>query len=150
MMRAWIAGALVLAGLIATPLFVPPAWLFLALPVGLAVLGWAVRCPHPGPLGLLPPLTTSEGTRTSPQWFCSRCGKTWAAAFDHDHPPIRRFDGFDESKAGAAAKRAEMLERQQRALAVRRSGVEPNKRPTLVTPELAEVVSMARGRRFGK
>ncbi len=85
-------------------------------------------CRHPGPLGLLPPVTNADGTRSTARWFCDRCGKTWPAAFERDQTPILRFDGYDQSKAPHAARRAQDLERRQRHLALRRAGLAPNRR----------------------
>jgi hypothetical protein len=96
-------------------------------------------CRHPGPLGLLPPVTSRDGTRSSAQWFCDRCGKTWAASFEREHTPVLRFNGYDQSKAVDAARRADELERRQRTLALRRAGLSPPRR----RPEReAEVVPM--------
>jgi hypothetical protein len=91
---------------------------------GLAVW-WFGRCHHPSPLGLLPPTTDAEGNRQPARWFCGACGVSWVAEFNRDSEPIRRFDGFDGSKAKDAARRADELERRQRALAVRRAGLDP-------------------------
>jgi len=85
-------------------------------------------CRHPGPLGLLPPLNNADGTRSPAQWFCDRCGKAWPAAFEREHSPVPRFDGYDQSKAPDAARRAQELERRQRALALRRAGLVPSRR----------------------
>ena len=93
--------------------------------LGVAAVWWFGRCHHPSPLGLLPPTTGADGTRQPPRWFCGACGASWVAEFDRDREPIRRFDGFDGSKAEHAARRADELERRQRALAVRRAGLEP-------------------------
>ena len=103
---------------------------------GLAALGiWVVAlvwrstwCRHPGPLGLLPPVANADGTRSPAQWFCDRCGKTWVASFEREQTPILRYDGFDQSKAQNAARRADELERRQRSLALRRAGLTPNRR----------------------
>jgi hypothetical protein len=86
---------------------------------------WLSRCHHPSPLGLLPPTTDADGTRRPARWFCGACGASWIAAFDRDREPIKRFEGFDGSKAEHAARRADQLERRQRALAVRRAGLDP-------------------------
>lgn len=96
-------------------------------------------CRHPGPLGLLPPVTNRDGTRSPAHWFCDRCGKTWAASFEREHTPILRFDGYDQSKAPDAARRADELERRQRTLALRRAGLAPARRRP--EPE-ADVVPM--------
>jgi hypothetical protein len=96
-------------------------------------------CRHPGPLGLLPPVTNPDGTRSSAHWFCDRCGKTWAASFEREHTPILKFDGYDQSKAPDAARRANELERRQRTLALRRAGLTPQRRRS---DREAEVVPM--------
>ena len=113
-----IAAALVTLGIQAG------AVVFVTALGGLAVW-WFGRCHHPSPLGLLPPTTDAEGHRQPARWFCGACGTSWVAAFDRDREPIRRFDGFDSSKAQDAARRADELERRQRALAVRRAGLDP-------------------------
>jgi hypothetical protein len=98
-----------------------------ALSLCAVVVVWrSAWCRHPGPLGLLPPIANADGTRSSAQWFCDRCGKTWPAAFEREHSPILRFDGYDQSKAPDAARRAQELERRQRLLAIRRAGLTPN------------------------
>jgi hypothetical protein len=73
-------------------------------------------------------VTNADGTRSAAHWFCDRCGKTWAASFEKEHTPVRRYDGFDQSKAAHAARRADELERRQRTLAMRRAGLTPNRR----------------------
>jgi hypothetical protein len=83
----------------------------------------AFRCSHPGPLGLLPPTTAGDGTRTPAQWFCDSCGKTWPAVFEREQRPIRRFEGYDASKAAEAARRADDLYKRQQAMAMRRAGL---------------------------
>ena len=93
--------------------------------LGIAMVWWFGRCHHPSPLGLLPPTTDADGTRQPARWFCGACGATWVAEFARDREPIRRFEGFDSSKAAHAARRADELERRQRALAVRRAGLDP-------------------------
>jgi hypothetical protein len=93
--------------------------------LGAVAVWWFGRCHHPSPLGLLPPTTDADGVRHPAQWFCGACGASWVAAFDRDREPIRRFDGFDSTKAEHAARRADELERRQRALAVRRAGLDP-------------------------
>ena len=80
------------------------------------------RCSHPGPLGLLPPITLPDGSRTPAQWFCDNCGKSWPANFEREQRPIPRFEGYDESKAASAAKRADDLYKRQHAMAVKRAG----------------------------
>lgn len=117
---------------------------------GIAGLGlWAVVvvwrsawCRHPGPLGLLPPVTNADGTRSAAHWFCDRCGKTWAASFEREQTPIRRYDGFDQSKAQDAARRADELERRQRTLALRRAGLTPNRRRPAREAEVVPLLSL--------
>jgi hypothetical protein len=89
------------------------------------------RCRHPRPLGLVPPTLGADGQRQGAQWFCGQCGRYWPAVFEHDHAPVQRFHGYDESKARAAAKRAADLADRQRELAVRRGGMpkRPASRP---------------------
>jgi hypothetical protein len=117
-----------------------------AAAVGAAGVWQFGRCHHPGPLGLLPPSTDDAGQPVPARWFCDACGKSWPAAFDHGQPPVRRFDGYDPSKAVTAAKRADDLARRQRALAVRRAGLEAPRQPKS-RPDSAEVVAI---RRFAK
>ena len=100
----------------------------------------AFRCAHPGPLGLLPPTTADDGTRTSAKWFCDSCGKTWPAVFEREQRPIRRFEGYDASKAAAAARRADDLYKRQQALAMRRAGL-ATRRSRVERPQ-ADVVSI--------
>jgi hypothetical protein len=127
-------------------------------PLGVAGLGAAMIalvwrlgvCRHPGPLGLLPPVTNPDGTRSEAQWYCDRCGKSWAAAFEHQPRLVRRFDGFDQSKAVGAARRAEELTKHQRRLALRRAGLGPVNRAPRVRANPAEVVPLAHVRQFVK
>jgi hypothetical protein len=88
-----------------------------------AAVVWRVwQCNHPGPLGLLPPVTAADGTRQPAQWFCDGCGHSWPAIFERDQQPVRRFEGFDQSKAAGAARRADELFRRQHQMAIRRAG----------------------------
>ena len=89
-----------------------------------AVTALTWRCRHSGPLGLLPPTTNADGTRTAAQWYCDACGKSWPAVFDRSQQPVRRFEGYDESKAVDAARRADELYRKQHAIARKRAGYE--------------------------
>lgn len=115
-----------------------------------AAVWWLGPCHHPGPLGLLPPVTNADGTRTHAQWFCDQCGKAWPAEFRREHQPVRRFEGHDESKAVTAARRAEELVKRRRTLALRRAGMEPHARPRIAADATAHVVPMSsRVRRFG-
>src|SRR5215216_2402767 len=93
----------------------------LAVLGGAAVLGFLAarlgRCHHSSP-GLLPPTTQDDGTRLGARWFCDSCGHTWPAGFERDTRPVVRYQGYDESKAIAAARRADTLAKQQRGLAL--------------------------------
>lgn len=84
----------------------------------------ALRCSHPGPLGLWPSTMNDKNEVVPAQWFCDRCGKSWAAGFDHGRPPVQKFTGYDESKAVRSALRASELEQRQRVLALKRAGFE--------------------------
>ena len=99
----------------------------------------AFRCHHPGPLGLLPPTTADDGTRLPARWFCDVCGQEWPANFEREHKPVTRFEGYDESKARTAARRADELYKKQQAMALRRAGV--TRRPRTERPA-AEVVAI--------
>jgi hypothetical protein len=127
------------------------SWPFvLAAVVGGVGVFWLGQCRHPGPLGLLPPTTEADGSAVPARWYCDSCGKTWPAEFDHGHPPVRKFDGYDPTKAVTAARRADDLARRQRALALRRAGLEaarPAKPQPEFHPDTAEVVEL---RRFAK
>jgi hypothetical protein len=134
-----------------------PWW---GLTLGIAVAGiLAVKlsgCSHDGPLALLPATRTSRA-RAATRWFCDECGKTWAANFDKVQTPVRKFTGYDESKAVNAAKRASDLVDRQRALALQRAGMRPaaTTRKPKAAPEPVhvpdhaghEVVPIGRGRR---
>jgi len=120
--------------------------------VGAYAVAQLLRCRHPSP-GLLPPVTADDGSRTGPRWCCHECGKVWPAAFEHESRPIQKYTGYDESKATAAARRAEALTRQQRGLAVRRSGLAGRSRATapqvpahVATHASADVVAIRRHR----
>lgn len=118
------------------------------LGVGVFVVSYLFRCRHASP-GLLPPITNTDGSRVSARWCCHECGKTWPATFEHDTRPIQKYSGYDESKAIAAARRADQLSRQQRGLAVRRAGTA--RRPRPVSPlASADVVAITRGHRMAK
>lgn len=147
MRRVVTSVVLVGTALAAVAAVVTGTWMMvLATAVAAAGLWQFGRCHHPGPLGLLPPSTDDAGQPVPARWFCDACGKSWPAAFEHGQPPVRRFEGYDPSKAVTAAKRADDLARRQRALAVRRAGLEAP-RPPRVQPESAEVVAI---RRFAK
>jgi len=81
------------------------------------------RCRHSGPLGLLPPVTVADGTHLPARWFCDSCGKAWPVGLSHDHTPVIKYVGYDQSKAPAAARRASDLERKTQELALRRAGI---------------------------
>jgi hypothetical protein len=127
-------------------------WIIIGAVGALALTAWQFgRCRHRGPLGLLPPTHDADGQAQPARWFCDACGKTWPAVFEREQRPIARFVGYDESKATAAARRAEELARKQRALAMRRAGIvpaAPAQRRQPSRPE-AEVVPILRKRRFG-
>jgi hypothetical protein len=92
--------------------------------VGLSGALWfASKCPHNGPLGLLPPVNDADGRQIPARWFCPDCSLEWPAAIEHGHQPVMRFSGYDESKASAARLRASQLETQQRTLALARGGM---------------------------
>src|SRR5690349_14609904 len=92
----------------------------------LAVIVWRLTsCRHPGPLGLLPATTDLDGSIVPPRWFCDACGATWTAHFEKAQTPVRRFSGYDQTKAVTAAKRAAELADRQHVLALRRAGLRP-------------------------
>ena len=128
---------------------------YIAAFIAMGVLGglaWHFgRCRHRGPLGLLPPTHDHDGTIIPARWFCDACGKTWPAVFERDQRPVVRFAGYDETKATAAARRAEDLVRKQRALAMRRAGIgaTAQARRARPRPDPAEVVPIHSTRRFG-
>jgi len=124
-MRRLIAQSIVLAvAVTGVALWVHRGWLLVGLGTAVAAGFWRFgRCPHPRPLGLLPPVTGSDGTRTPAQWYCGQCGERFPASFEHDHPPIQRFFGYDETKARNAARRAADLDDRRRQLAVKRAGM---------------------------
>jgi hypothetical protein len=120
------------------------------LAVALAMIVWRLgHCRHPGPLGLQPPITNADGTRTEAHWYCDHCGRSWPAAFEHEARVVRRFDGYDQTKAFDAARRAEELTKRQRHLALRRAGLEPI-RQARPRQNPAEVVPLAHVRQFVK
>jgi hypothetical protein len=137
-----------------TVIFVPEVRLAGLLAIGVLAAVAARKigyCQHPGPLGLLPPVTNPDGTRTEAQWFCDQCGRSWPAAIASEQRLVRRFDGFDQTKAMDAARRAEDLRRRQQHLALRRAGLEPAKRPpSRLRPDAAEVVPISQVRHFVK
>lgn len=103
----------------------------------------ALRCSHPGPLGLWPATVNDTGESVPAQWFCDRCGKSWAAGFDHGRPPVQKFTGYDESKAVRSAHRASELEQRQRVLALRRAGFEPAEAKRPQQPRISAAVAHA-------
>jgi hypothetical protein len=152
-MRQLTAGVLVLiAGAMAIRQAGAGGWVIAATIAALAVTAWQLgRCRHRGPLGLLPPTHDDDGHAQPARWFCDACGKTWPAVFEREQRPIARFVGYDESKATAAARRAEELARKQRALAMRRAGIVrvPAARREQPRRHEAEVVQILHKRRFG-
>ena len=145
MMRRLVASvALIAAGVAAAVAVVTGAWTFVLVAAVAGALLWRFgRCRHAGPLGLLPPSTNDAGLPVPARWFCDACGQIWPAAIEHGHPPVMRFHGYDQTKAVTAAKRADDLVRRQRALAVRRAGLETPRAPKLHR-HAAEVVAIRR------
>jgi hypothetical protein len=98
-----------------------------------ATLVWQMtRCRHTRPLGLLPPIMDGRGRIVPARWYCDSCGKSWPAMFERGKGPVRRFSGYDQSKAVAAAKRADELVEGQRALALKRAGMQKSARLPIV------------------
>lgn len=96
---------------------------------------WVSVCRHPGPLGLLPPTTADDGTRSPSRWYCDACGRSWPAGLESDHAPVVRFSGYDESKLPAAAKRAAAFEKQRTLLAAKRAGIAASRsEPAAIQP----------------
>lgn len=128
------------------------SWVIVGAIAVLALAAWQLgRCRHPGPLGLLPPTHEPDGSVVPARWFCDGCGRTWPAVFEREQRPVARFVGYDQTKATAAARRAEDLARRQRALALRRAGIvtaATNGRRSVARG--AEVVPILRKRRFGQ
>jgi hypothetical protein len=132
-----------------------PWW---ALAIGMAILALAAwrlsTCSHPSPLALLPATTELDGTPLPPRWFCDRCGKSWPANFEKEQKPVYKFNGYDESKAVHAARRATELADRQRQLALQRAGLRAaSKRAKTVrepvhAPDSADVVPIGQGRRL--
>ena len=146
-------------------------WLVILAAGVLAVGAWQLSvCRHAGPLALLPATSGLDGSTLPPRWHCDRCGATWPARFEKTHTPVRRFTGYDQSKAAIAARRAAELSDRRRALAVQRAGLSPGgsrqvgghaaarssvAKKAKPAPELAlapepsaDVVSIEHGRRF--
>jgi hypothetical protein len=84
----------------------------------------ALRCSHQGPLGLWPAMVNEAGEHVPARWFCDQCGRSWPAGIERGRPPVQKFAGYDPSKAVQSAQRATELELRQRALAVRRAGID--------------------------
>lgn len=142
MRRLWMSLVLLAAGAAIVAAALTGTWGYLLAAIVAGVGFWQFgRCHHQGPLGLLP-TTQPDGSTVPARWFCDACGRTWPASFEHGHPPIRRFQGYDPTKAVNAAKRADDLARRQRALALKRAGLE-TPRPKL-NPNAAEVVEIRR------
>ena len=152
----WFAAVVIFCALFVTALMTlgsQAGAVVLVSGLGVVAAWWFGRCHHPSPLGLLPPTTDADGVRRPAQWFCGACGHSWVAEFDRDREPIRRFDGFDSTKAEHAARRADELERRQRALAVRRSGLDPatsTARPPRPRVDRAPVVPIRQPQRLAK
>ena len=147
-MRRLLASFILLAaGASAVAAVVIGSWpLVIAALVAGAGFWYFGRCRHTGPLGLLPPSTDDAGSPVPARWFCDACGQTWPAAIEHGHPPVRRFEGYDPTKAVNAAKRADDLARRQRALALKRAGLDTARAPR-PQRDSADVVAI---RRFAK
>jgi hypothetical protein len=122
--------------------------LAMILPIAAAAaVIWRVwQCPHPGPLGLLPPVMAADGTRTPARWFCDACGHSWTANFEREHQPVRKFEGFDMSKATEAARRADELFRRQHQLANRRAGAARRARARRPAAEVVAIENVRRVR----
>jgi hypothetical protein len=89
-----IAGCALVLGSIFAMDHAAAIWTFAAL--GLVTLSgvWlALRCPHSGPLGLLPPVMNERRERVPARWYCDACGRTWPAGIEHGKPPIQKFSG---------------------------------------------------------
>lgn len=132
-----------------------PWWGLAVLMLGATALAWKLSsCPHSGPLALLPATADLDGTMRSARWYCDDCGLEWAAHFEKDQTPVRKFIGYDESKAVNAAKRASELAERQRSLALQRAGLRPaTRKPKTIrepalSPETADVVPIGHGRRL--
>lgn len=128
----WICGTVIAAVGVIVGLWSAPRdlWMGLTVIVGsLTFAAWLWRCPHHGPLALLPATTRMDGTPDPARWFCQDCGKTWPANFDKTTEPIQKFTGYDEAKAVQSAQRAKDHEDRQRKLALARGGQKPAKAP---------------------
>jgi hypothetical protein len=86
------------------------AWWEAAL--GLAVVGalaWQfARCPHEGPLALLPPTVDLQGRPLPARWHCDQCGRTWPAAFGRTRAyslPSSSRCGQSSDEAGSSSQR---------------------------------------------
>jgi hypothetical protein len=153
-----IVACIVLLLVLAGGLWVPalPWWGLAALMAAAAVLAWKLSsCPHRGPLALLPATAGLDGAMRPPRWYCDACGLEWEAHFEKAQTPVRKFTGYDESKAVHAAKRAAELADRQRTLALQRAGLRPAARkvktarpPALSTDAADVVVPIRQGRRL--
>lgn len=101
-----------------------------------AAIAWLLmRCPHTGPLALLPASTDFLGTARPPRWFCDGCGREWPAHFERAQTPVQKFSGYDESKAVRAAEReAEMVEARRRLALTRAATPAAAKKATPAEP----------------
>ena len=114
-------------------------WVLAGVP-GASLLGLAAavavlaRCRHRGPLGLLPAVVGEDGKRRPERWFCPACGRTWPTTDHRDTMPIQRFEGYDQTKAVEAARRADDVVRRQRQIALERTD-RPHPRPAPVKRE---------------
>jgi hypothetical protein len=134
-MSRQVGRGLVVGGALGVAAVVSVLWPSVFVGAGLvAMLVWQItRCRHSQPLGLLPPIVNERGETVPPRWYCDDCGKSWPAVFEHGPGPVQRFSGYDQSKATAAAKRADELADRTRALALKRAGVNPMSQPSLLT-----------------
>jgi hypothetical protein len=120
--RVLILGGLASAGMMFTG--AKWGWLYPGALTAAGIVVWLSRCHHRQPLSLLPPIVDEHGVRTPAKWYCADCGKSWPAGFEHERvAPVRRFSGYDQSKAALAAKRADELAERQRELAIKRAGL---------------------------
>lgn len=154
-MRGKVIGLTLLVGSVWAFLQIRPRlWGVVLSVAAVGALMWQfARCRHSGPLGLLPPVHDETGALVPARWYCDRCGKSWPAVFEREQQPITRFAGYDESKAPAASRRADELARRQRALAMRRAGIATGlsaERRAAARPDPAEIVPIAKSRRFGQ
>lgn len=102
-------------------------WMVAGIP-GASLLGLAAAavaamsgCRHPGPLGLLPAVLGEDGKRRPERWYCPSCGRTFPTVDYRGAAPVQRFEGYDQTKAVEAARRADDIGKRQRQIAMERS-----------------------------